>query len=98
MLPSWLTPVLTIAGMIFSAGITWGVITYRQKKSEESTTNLVKELKECVTKLQTLVIEVQVMRNDTTRMLKEVEEHDKRIGALEVMIAKVSRTTTGRKR
>lgn len=88
-MPTWLTAALTIGGMLFSAGITWGVFSYRQTRGEETQTTLVKELKDCVVKLQHLVTEVEVMKAANLRFERQTEDHDKRIGALEVTVAKI---------
>lgn len=92
-MPSWVTPVLAIAGMIFSAGITWGILTYRQKRNEDTQSTLVKDLKDCVSKLQSMITEVEVMKASNARFEKQSEDHDKRIGSLEVMVAKIGRST-----
>lgn len=90
-MPTWVVPVITVVGMIFSAGITWGVLTYRQKRSEDTQSSLVKDLKECVTKLQSLVTEVEVMKASNLRYEKQSEDHDKRISALEIAVVKLGR-------
>lgn len=87
MWPSWLTPLLAVIGMIFSAGIAWGVQAYRQKKTEDGQSSVVKELKECVTKLQGVVTEVEIMKVTTARVEKITEDHTKRIVQLEVSVA-----------
>lgn len=89
MWPTWLTPLLAVIGMIFSAGVTWGIISYRQKTSENSQTTIVKDLKECVNKLQTVVTEVEVMKVTSARVEKLAEDHTRRIVDLEVTVGKL---------
>lgn len=89
LLPAWIIPVLTIGTAIFTAGVTWGILSYRQKRGELDQSNVVKDLKECVTKLQGVVTEVEVMKVAQVRFDRQSEDHDKRIGNLEVTIAKM---------
>lgn len=96
-MPAWVTPVVALVSIVFSAGITWGVLSYRQKYSETTQGSLIKDLKDCVTKLQTLVTEVEVMKVANARFERQSEEHDRRLGDLEVTVAKHI-TTTRRKR
>jgi hypothetical protein len=88
--PSWFSPLLVVLGMIFSAGITWGVINYRQKKGEDSLSALVKELKEVVNKLQTLFTEVEVIKASSVRTEALTMDHTHRITQLEIQVGKLT--------
>lgn len=89
-MPAWVTPVVALIAMVFSSGITWGVFAYRQKHSEDTQTDLVKDLKECVGKLQTVVTEVEVMKAANTRYERQSEEVNKRLTIVEIAVAKLS--------
>lgn len=93
MLPAWLIPIITVAGMIFSSGVTWGILSYRQKRGEETQSSLVEKLGDCVEKLQSVVTEVEVMKAANARFEKQSEDHNERIGKLEVAVAKLGRST-----
>jgi len=70
--------------MIFSAGVTWGVMSTRQKNSEEKTKasdskidSVVKDLQEVVKKLDGMATEFQVWKAASSRYEKDIEEHSK---------------------
>lgn len=88
--------VLTIAVAIFSAGITWGVMTAKQKAyaekqehSEDKIDATVHELKTLVSELKTLAAELQVMKAMNVRSERDIERHEQRIQALEIAVAKL---------
>jgi hypothetical protein len=89
-MPAWIVPVVTLIGIILSIGITWGVMTYRQKRSETDTSNLVKDLKECVDELQDVVTDVKIMKIAGARAESKIDDHDKRIVDLEIKTAKIN--------
>lgn len=89
MIPSWVIPVLTVGTAIFSVGVTWGILSYRQKRSEKDTTDVVKELKDCVGKLQGVVTEVEVMKVANARLDRQGEDHEKRLVSCEIQLAKL---------
>lgn len=86
-MPTWVTPVFVIATAIFSSGVTWGILSFRQRKSEEDQSDIVKDLKECVSKLQGVVTEVEVMKVANARYERQSDDHDKRIASLEIKVA-----------
>lgn len=90
-MPAWVTPVLAIVGTVFGAGVTWGILSYRQKRSEDTQSALIKELRDCVNKLQSMVTEVEIMKVASARYERQSEEQDKRITALEITVAKFPR-------
>lgn len=88
--PSWFSPLLVILGMLFSAGVTWGVLNYRQKKGEDSLYALVKELKEVVNKLQTLFTEVEIIKVASARTEAGMADHTNRLTQLEIQVGKLT--------
>lgn len=88
-MPAWVAPVIGLITMVFGAGGSWAILSYRQKKSEGAQTDLVKELKECVGKLQGLVTEVAVMKVASARMESQSEDHEKRLSAVEIAVVKL---------
>ncbi len=85
-MPAWVTPVLALITLIFGAGSSWAILSYRQGKSELSQVQVVKDLKECVTKLQGVVTEVEVMKVAQARFDRQSEATDKRLTALEIAV------------
>lgn len=88
--PSWFSPLLVVLGMLFSAGVTWGVLNYRQKKGEDSLSVLVKELKEVVNKLQTLFTEVEIIKVSSSRTDAVMTDHTNRLTQLEIQVGKLT--------
>jgi hypothetical protein len=88
-MPAWLIPVLTIGTALFTAGVTWGVFSYRQSRGESDQSNTVKDLKECVTKLQGVVTEVEVMKVAQARFDRQSEAQENRLTAVEIAVAKL---------
>lgn len=86
--PTWVTPLVALITLIFGAGSSWAILSYRQKKSETMQTDLVKDLKDCVSKLQAMVTEVEVMKVANARYERQSDDHDKRIALLEIAVAK----------
>jgi Ser-tRNA(Ala) deacylase AlaX len=77
--------VITIAAALFSAGITWGVM--RSKVAFNSET--LKELKEAVTELKTLVLELHVLKASNMRNEQAIANHEQRIFSLELKIGQL---------
>ena len=88
-MPAWVTPVIALITLIFGAGSSWAILSYRQGKSELTQGDLVKELKECVTKLQGVVTEVEVMKVAQVRFDRQSEDQEKRLAAVEIALAKL---------
>lgn len=88
-MPTWVTPVIGLITLIFGAGGAWAVSAYRQRKSETTQTDLVKELKDCISKLRDVVTEVEIIKVANARLDRTSEEHDKRISACEIALAKL---------
>ncbi len=85
---------------IFSTGVTWGVMTMRQKTqemlgktAERRVDETISDLKEAVKDLKTLTTELHVIKITSTRNERDIDEHEKRIAALEISLAKLHRTT-----
>lgn len=92
-MPAWLSPVLAVVTSVFSVGVAWGIFTHKQRQGENAQAQLVKDLKECVTKLQSLITDVEIVKVASARVEKKTEELERRITALEVTAAKLGRTT-----
>lgn len=84
-----LSVVITIIVSIFSAGITYGVMAWKQKHQTTQIEEIVDALKDVVTELRMLTTELQVMKASGTRAEKDIEDHEKRIAALELQFAKL---------
>jgi hypothetical protein len=87
--------ILSLGVMIFSTGVTWGIMTNRQKTSEEKDKisesridHVIKDLQEAVRKLDGMATEFQVWKAASTRYERDIEDHDKRIKDLEIAMAK----------
>ncbi len=87
-MPTWVTPVIGLITLIFGAGSSWAILSYRQKRGESDQSNLMKDLKECVIKLQAVVTEVEIMKIANARLDRQGESHDKRLTQLEITVAK----------
>jgi peptidoglycan hydrolase CwlO-like protein len=88
--------VITIVVGIFSAGITWGVMSSKlktqgkeQEGSDKRIDATVGELKTIVNELKTLTTELQVMKSSNVRNEKDIEDHEQRIKGLEIEMAKL---------
>jgi hypothetical protein len=74
--------VITIIAALFSAGVTWGVM--HSKVAFNSTT--MKELKDAITELKTLVLDLHVLKASNTRNEQAIANHEIRLLALEIKI------------
>jgi peptidoglycan hydrolase CwlO-like protein len=91
-----LSVVVTVIAAIFSAGITWGVMSSKlksqgkeQEDSDKRIDATVNELKTVVQELKGLTTELQVMKAGHFRNEKDIDDHEHRIKALEIEIAKL---------
>lgn len=82
---------LTIISIIFTAGVTWGITSNRQKTSDKGIGDVIQELKTVVGKLQDLATEVQVAKTLSIRFEKDLQAQEDRIRSLETQVAKLSR-------
>lgn len=87
--------ILFVITSIFSIGVTWGIMSTKQKNSEEKNKasdnkidQVVKDLQEVVRKLDGMATEFQVWKAASVRYEKDIEDHDKRIMNLEITMAK----------
>lgn len=87
-MPSWIDTLVGLAVLLFTAGVSWGVASYRSKRGDEDKSQLMRDLKECVNKLQMALTELEVMKAVTARVDRLTEDHDRRIGALEIQVAR----------
>lgn len=87
-MPDW-SVIITVVVGIFSAGITWGVMSSRNKSSEEKINSTVIDLKDAVKDLKTLATEFQVVKASTVRSEAEIEKLELRIMNLEIAVAKL---------
>jgi len=91
-----LSTILTILVGIFSAGITWGIMSSKSrnheeaiKKSESRMDALVTDLKNSVMQLQSIATDLQVMKSSSVRAERDLEKHEERLTALEIAVAKL---------
>lgn len=92
---SW-SVVVTLIGMIFAAGVTWGVMRTKQSAQDEKTKSsdnkideILVDLKQIVAELRILTTELQVMKASHVRNERDIENHERRIAALEIAFAKL---------
>lgn len=84
------TVALMLVSMIFTAGVTWGIVSTRQKSSGSHIEAIVKKLEHVVSKLQDMTTEIQVGKTISARFAKDLEAQDDRIRILEEKVAKLS--------
>lgn len=87
--------ILEVVGILFSVGVTWGVMTTRQVTSEEKSKvadnridSIVGDLKEAVGKLNGMATEFQVLKSSSVRYEKDLEDTRERVNNLEIQMAK----------
>lgn len=81
--------VITIVVAIFSAGITWGVMVYKNRSLEGKFSEFLIELKEVVKELRNLTTELHIMKASNVRNERDIEQHEQRIAALESAMIKL---------
>ncbi len=74
---------------IFSAGITWGIMTSRSKSSDQKIDSVTSDLRDIVKELRSIVTELQIMKAANIRNERDIEDHNTRIAALEIAVAKL---------
>ena len=90
MSPDW-SVLLTIIGMVFTAGITWGVMSAKARTSEKRIEQLLLKFEQSVNELKTLSTELQVLRVSTARSESDIAELEERVRGLEIAVAKLQR-------
>lgn len=90
------TAIIAVISALVSIGITYGVITTRQKTlvkdqgvSDKRIDATIGELKDAVKELKSLASDIQVMKSTGARNERDIEDHEKRIASLEIHIAKL---------
>ena len=81
--------IVTVLSFVFSAGLTYGIMTIKQKASEMRISEIVNDLKDAVKELKTLTTEFQVMKSASSRTEKDMEDHGHRLSELESLVAKL---------
>lgn len=91
-----LSVLITIVSMIFTAGVTYGVMRSKQKStadkavaSENKIEEILDDLKEILKELRTLTTELQVMKASNIRNEADIQNHEARISLLEQAVAKL---------
>lgn len=79
-----LSVIIAVIGIIFSAGLTWGLMTAKTNKIEV----VVDDLKTVVAKLQGLSTDTEVMKAINALHSETVQRHEARIAVLELTLAK----------
>ncbi len=79
----------TLVTAIFSAGITYGVMSSKQKNNDKKIHEMISELKEAVKELKNLTTELQIMKASTIRNERDIEVHELRLTALEIAVAEL---------
>lgn len=88
MAPDW-SVILTVVGMIFTAGLTWGVVSNQTKASEKRIETLLGDFRLVLTELKTLSTDLQVLRNSAQRSEEDIAAIELRLRELEIVVAKL---------
>lgn len=91
-----LSVLITIISIIFTAGVTYGVMKAKQKStadkavaSEKKIEEILDDLKEILKELKMLTTELQVMKASNIRNEADIAKHEARISILEQAVAKL---------
>ena len=83
--------IITLITAVFTGGVTWGIVSTRQKSDNTTLNAIASRLETLTSRLETLVVEIQVAKSVGARVEKDLEAHDDRIRELETQVAKLSR-------
>ncbi len=82
--------VVTVIVAIFSAGITWGIMSARSKSTDTRVHETVTELKDAVKEIRSIATEIQVLKATTGDNKADIQALEKRVIELEKSVAKLT--------
>lgn len=85
-MPEWAV-IITLVGMIFSAGMTWGILSARSKNQEKTQHSTIEELKTAVGELKGLVIGWKLLEASDLRNTQAIAELEKTVQELRFDVA-----------
>lgn len=80
---------LTVVIAIFSAGITWGIMSAKSKTTDTRVHETVTELKDAVKEIRSIATDLQVLKAATGDNKADIKSLEERVTSLEINVAKL---------